>query len=68
MSERVRFLKDEGNLVLLFSLEYMNFCLIPDVKVADRDPVFQSVHTLLMILYEKDCRRSFTPVNHWLIR
>lgn len=39
-----------------------------DVKVAISDPLFNSVHSLLMILYERDCRRSYTPTGHWLIR
>ncbi|KAK2176480.1 hypothetical protein NP493_662g01045 [Ridgeia piscesae] len=39
-----------------------------DVKVAISDPLFNSVHSLLMILYERDCRRSYTPSGHWLIR
>ncbi|XP_050429580.1 ubiquitin-protein ligase E3B [Adelges cooleyi] len=29
--------------------------------------LFRSCHTLLMVLYRRDCRRSFTPNNHWLI-
>ncbi|XP_053953926.1 ubiquitin-protein ligase E3B [Anastrepha ludens] len=30
-------------------------------------PVFVSLHTLLLCLYRRDCRRSFAPSNHWLI-
>ncbi|PIK34771.1 hypothetical protein BSL78_28404, partial [Apostichopus japonicus] len=30
--------------------------------------VFNSTYTLLMILYDRDCRRAFAPPNHWLIR
>ncbi|EDV23245.1 uncharacterized protein TRIADDRAFT_28070 [Trichoplax adhaerens] len=25
-------------------------------------------HMLLMVLYDRDCRRSFTPENHWIIK
>lgn len=25
------------------------------------------MHTLLLCLYRRDCRRPFAPVNHWLI-
>ncbi|KAI0213900.1 Ubiquitin-protein ligase E3B [Lamellibrachia satsuma] len=39
-----------------------------DIKAAVSDPLFNSVHSLLMILYERDCRRSYTPAGHWLIR
>ncbi|XP_030677202.1 ubiquitin-protein ligase E3B isoform X3 [Nomascus leucogenys] len=28
--------------------------------------LFQSVHGWLMVLYERDCRRRFTPEDHWL--
>ncbi|KAI8477621.1 Ubiquitin-protein ligase E3B, partial [Branchiostoma belcheri] len=30
--------------------------------------LFQSVHTFLMLLYDRDCRRPFTAPGHWLIR
>ncbi|XP_011210956.1 ubiquitin-protein ligase E3B [Bactrocera dorsalis] len=30
-------------------------------------PVFVSLHTLLLCLYRRDCRRAFAPNNHWLI-
>lgn len=29
--------------------------------------LFRSCRTLLMVLYRRDCRRSFSPVGHWLI-
>ncbi|ELT93611.1 hypothetical protein CAPTEDRAFT_162148 [Capitella teleta] len=35
---------------------------------ATNDAVFQAVHQFLMLLYQRDCRRSFTPPNHWLIK
>uniref|UniRef100_A0A8C2G8K0 Ubiquitin-protein ligase E3B n=1 Tax=Cyprinus carpio TaxID=7962 RepID=A0A8C2G8K0_CYPCA len=28
--------------------------------------LFHSVHGWLMVLYERDCRRRFTPEDHWL--
>ncbi|KAG7274688.1 hypothetical protein CRUP_021129 [Coryphaenoides rupestris] len=28
--------------------------------------LFHSVHGWLMVLYERDCRRKFTPEEHWL--
>uniref|UniRef100_A0A8D3AR57 Ubiquitin-protein ligase E3B n=1 Tax=Scophthalmus maximus TaxID=52904 RepID=A0A8D3AR57_SCOMX len=28
--------------------------------------LFHSVHGWLMVLYERDCRRKFTPDDHWL--
>lgn len=28
--------------------------------------LFHSVHSWLMVLYERDCRRRFAPEDHWL--
>nr|XP_006818077.1 PREDICTED: ubiquitin-protein ligase E3B-like [Saccoglossus kowalevskii] len=30
--------------------------------------LLNSTHNLLMLLYDRDCRRSFTSENHWLIK
>ncbi|KAK9513093.1 hypothetical protein O3M35_001362 [Rhynocoris fuscipes] len=30
--------------------------------------LFHSAHTLLMVLYRRDSRRSYCPANHWLIK
>ncbi|BFZ18278.1 hypothetical protein BsWGS_21317 [Bradybaena similaris] len=38
------------------------------VEQAPNCDVFSSALTLLMILHERDSRRSFTTSNHWLIR
>lgn len=39
-----------------------------DVKSVGTNPLFCSCHTLLMLLYKRDCRRSYTPPDHWLIK
>lgn len=26
------------------------------------------MHTLLQVLYRRDCRRRYSPDNHWLIK
>ncbi|XP_063448958.1 ubiquitin-protein ligase E3B-like [Mytilus trossulus] len=39
-----------------------------DTTAALMSDVFGSTRGLLNILYERDCRRSYTPPNHWLIR
>lgn len=39
-----------------------------DVKGLGSNLLFQSAHTLLMVLYRRDCRRSYTADNHWLIK
>lgn len=39
-----------------------------DIQVAASSDVFGSARNLLMILYERDSRRTFTPKDHWLIR
>uniref|UniRef100_A0A182Y2X1 Ubiquitin-protein ligase E3B n=1 Tax=Anopheles stephensi TaxID=30069 RepID=A0A182Y2X1_ANOST len=41
---------------------------ILDAKTATSAPLFVSIHTLLLCLYRRDCRRQFAPPNHWLIR
>ncbi|XP_070389729.1 ubiquitin-protein ligase E3B [Dermacentor albipictus] len=39
-----------------------------DLKTASTNQLFCSCHTLLMLLYKRDCRRSYTPPDHWLIK
>lgn len=39
-----------------------------DVKSINGSSFFSSVHTLLMVLYQRDCRRKYTPDDHWLIK
>ncbi|KAL9980647.1 hypothetical protein ACROYT_G009257 [Oculina patagonica] len=33
-----------------------------------KEQMLNSAHTLLMILYDRDCRRTFTTQDHWLVR
>lgn len=39
-----------------------------DMVDETREQMLNSAHTLLMILYDRDCRRKFTTPDHWLIR
>ncbi|XP_045491570.1 ubiquitin-protein ligase E3B [Colias croceus] len=39
-----------------------------DLKNIQSNEVFRSLHTLLLVLYRRDCRRSYTPAGHWLVR
>lgn len=39
-----------------------------DLKSVGTNQLFCSCHTLLMLLYKRDCRRSYTPPDHWLIK
>lgn len=39
-----------------------------DCTVVMEVPLFRSAHSLLMHLYERDCRRSFTSADHWLVK
>jgi len=43
-------------------------CVYTDVQTACTNDVFISTHALLMTLYDRDCRCSFTPTGHWLVR
>ncbi|CAN8015682.1 unnamed protein product [Ixodes persulcatus] len=39
-----------------------------DLKSVNSNQLLCSSHTLLMLLYKRDCRRSYTPPDHWLIK
>ncbi|XP_015600022.1 ubiquitin-protein ligase E3B isoform X2 [Cephus cinctus] len=39
-----------------------------DVKTISSNPLFTSLHTLLMAIYRRDCRRTFCPDGHWLAK
>ncbi|EFN88458.1 Ubiquitin-protein ligase E3B [Harpegnathos saltator] len=39
-----------------------------DVKSVSSNPLFTSLHTLLMAIYRRDCRRTFCPEGHWLAK
>ncbi|XP_076674056.1 ubiquitin-protein ligase E3B isoform X3 [Andrena cerasifolii] len=39
-----------------------------DVKSVPNNPLFTSLHTLLMAIYRRDCRRTFCPDGHWLAK
>ncbi|XP_050531707.1 ubiquitin-protein ligase E3B isoform X2 [Daktulosphaira vitifoliae] len=38
-----------------------------DIQDMGPNSLFRSCHTLLMVLYRRDCRRKFAPNDHWLI-
>ncbi|XP_064460486.1 ubiquitin-protein ligase E3B-like isoform X2 [Ornithodoros turicata] len=39
-----------------------------DLKSVNTNQLLSSSHTLLMLLYKRDCRRSYTLTDHWLIK
>ncbi|KAG7198934.1 hypothetical protein KM043_015746 [Ampulex compressa] len=39
-----------------------------DIKSVSVNPLFASLHTLLMAIYRRDCRRCFCPEGHWLAK
>uniref|UniRef100_A0A1A9WT99 Ubiquitin-protein ligase E3B n=1 Tax=Glossina brevipalpis TaxID=37001 RepID=A0A1A9WT99_9MUSC len=45
----------------------INDNILGNSKNVVQSPVFISLHTLLLCLYRRDCRRTFTPTGHWLI-
>ncbi len=47
---------------------YLDFISVTDIEVAKSNSAFSSAHTLLMTLYDRDCRRSYTQPDHWLIK
>nr|XP_018915602.1 PREDICTED: ubiquitin-protein ligase E3B [Bemisia tabaci] len=52
--------------LFLFKVISNNFFDTKNLSLSDG--LFHSSHSLLMILYRRDCRRNFTPPSHWLIR
>lgn len=38
------------------------------MKSAPGNPLFASLHTLLLAIYRRDCRRTFCPEGHWLAK
>uniref|UniRef100_A0A146L582 Ubiquitin-protein ligase E3B n=1 Tax=Lygus hesperus TaxID=30085 RepID=A0A146L582_LYGHE len=39
-----------------------------DMKGTSGSNLFHALHTLLMVLYRRDSRRSYCPNNHWLVK
>ncbi|KAJ1522162.1 hypothetical protein ONE63_002473 [Megalurothrips usitatus] len=39
-----------------------------DLKSLQSNPLFVEMHTLLQVLYRRDCRRKYTPDQHWLVK
>ncbi|XP_017769365.1 PREDICTED: ubiquitin-protein ligase E3B [Nicrophorus vespilloides] len=39
-----------------------------DLKTIQSNTLVQSLHTLLMALYRRDCRRNYAPQGHWLLK
>lgn len=41
---------------------------ITDAKSVNGNGLFGSLHSLMQVLYRRDCRRSYTPQGHWLAK
>lgn len=52
----------------LYKAVLNNLFDVPDVKSVPNNPLFTSLHTLLMAIYRRDCRRTFCPEGHWLAK
>lgn len=50
---------------VIFLTENLFMFWIENAK-GEKLELFHSVHGWLMVLYERDCRRRFTPDDHWL--
>lgn len=44
----------------------VSVCVWIENAKGEKLELFHSVHGWLMVLYERDCRRRFTPDEHWL--
>lgn len=47
-------------------LSEAGFLLAAENAKGETLELFHSVHSWLMVLYERDCRRRFAPEEHWL--
>lgn len=56
---------DDGTWLNFYFTEKVVWYLIENAK-GEKLELFHSVHGWLMVLYERDCRRRFTPDDHWL--
>jgi hypothetical protein len=54
--------------ILLNKYLFINLNIL-DIQdtTSSSNSLFRSCRTLLMVLYRRDCRRSFAPTGHWLI-
>nr|XP_033322085.1 ubiquitin-protein ligase E3B isoform X3 [Megalopta genalis] len=52
----------------LYKAVLNNLFDVPDPKSVPTNPLFTSLHTLLMAIYRRDCRRTFCPDGHWLAK
>ncbi|XP_043677000.1 ubiquitin-protein ligase E3B isoform X3 [Vespula pensylvanica] len=52
----------------LYKAVLNNLFDVTDVKTVSNNPLFTSLHTLLMAIYRRDCRRPFCPEGHWLAK
>lgn len=58
-------LVDISHFLNQFIFKIIWFNLI-DHKQIEQNSLFNALHTLLMSLYKRDSRRSFTPQDHWI--
>nr|CAB3267459.1 ubiquitin-protein ligase E3B [Phallusia mammillata] len=56
-----------SNFLLQFVFKVIWSCIVTDLQ-SPMYPVFNSSYTLLMMLYDRDARRAFTPNGHWLCK
>lgn len=53
---------------LIFTDNYNYHFLDLKTVLITSNSLFNNLYTLLMLLYRRDCRRSYTPPGHWLIK
>lgn len=57
-----------GSFLNNFVFSVITYNLVPITKKKEMDPILKATHKLLTDLYKRDCRRKFTPPDHWLIK
>ncbi|CAF0839771.1 unnamed protein product, partial [Didymodactylos carnosus] len=74
-----RIIRFEYNLSINTAVCSKNFCTSPTTSLSslnlivnsiylERKQIFKTLHPLLVLLYERNTRKSFVPDNFWLIR
>ena len=51
----------------LIRVEFARTLTSPKLKL-ENSQLYKTLHQLLILLHERNSRKSFTPESHWLIR
>ena len=52
----------------LIRIEFQRTISISPKLILENNQLYKTLHQLLILLYERNSRKLFTPNSHWLIR